>query len=251
MQSIDIFWTGGMDSTYRVLELILIEEKKVCPHYIIDLSRASTLYEIKAIEKIKSILNIRQPHTNEVLLPLNIVYKTDIKENEKITGWYKNIKKQLRIGIQYEWLARFAYQFKMNEIELCLERDPKGEESDFDKLLLGSFKGKGHECRLNVNGHADPNLLLFKNFRLPIFHLTKLDLYHQAHQYGFADLLQLTWFCHKPTSKGSICGICYPCQIFMRSGLKKFYKFDSDIMANRLKNKIKKTARAICRSRIF
>ena len=51
MQSIDIFWTGGMDSTYRVLELILIEEKKVCPHYIIDLSRASTLYEIKAIEK--------------------------------------------------------------------------------------------------------------------------------------------------------------------------------------------------------
>ena len=85
MQQTDIFWTGGLDSTYRVLELLLCKKRKVQPYYIIDPDRSSTLYELKAIEKIKSILNLRDSRTNETLLPLKLVSKTDIKKNEEIS----------------------------------------------------------------------------------------------------------------------------------------------------------------------
>ena len=42
---INLFWTGGWDSTYRLLYLLIVEKKYVQPYYIIDLTRKSEFIE--------------------------------------------------------------------------------------------------------------------------------------------------------------------------------------------------------------
>ncbi len=58
MEEIKILWTGGWDSTFRVIEL---SRKNVViqPIYVLDSGRKSTDYELKAIDKIIQDLNKR------------------------------------------------------------------------------------------------------------------------------------------------------------------------------------------------
>ena len=35
-RAVKLLWTGGWDSTFRLLQLLLLYEKKVQPYYIID-----------------------------------------------------------------------------------------------------------------------------------------------------------------------------------------------------------------------
>ena len=45
-QPINLFWTGGMDSTFRLIQLTVVYNKVVQPYYIIDPNRNSILFEI-------------------------------------------------------------------------------------------------------------------------------------------------------------------------------------------------------------
>ena len=56
MEERKILWTGGWDSTFRVIEL---SRKNVViqPIYVLDSGRKSTDYELKAIDKIIQDLN--------------------------------------------------------------------------------------------------------------------------------------------------------------------------------------------------
>jgi hypothetical protein len=46
MDVINLLWTGGWDPTYRLLELLLIEDQMVRPHYIVDPECESIANEI-------------------------------------------------------------------------------------------------------------------------------------------------------------------------------------------------------------
>lgn len=55
-REVHILWTGGLDSTYRVVEL----SKTDCvihPHYIIITSRRTVSNELRSISDITAILN--------------------------------------------------------------------------------------------------------------------------------------------------------------------------------------------------
>jgi hypothetical protein len=41
MNTYKLLWTSGFDSTYRLIEIILVENKKAQPIYIIDEQRTS------------------------------------------------------------------------------------------------------------------------------------------------------------------------------------------------------------------
>lgn len=51
MKVIKILWTGGWDSTFRIVELSR-KEVTICPLYVIDNDRKSKNFEIKAMNKI-------------------------------------------------------------------------------------------------------------------------------------------------------------------------------------------------------
>lgn len=91
MKPIDIFWTGGLDCTFGVLEPIFVEKRILQPYYIIDSSRSSTLFELRSIEKIKAQLTPCVPFGTDLLLPLKLLLKTEIQPNEEITHSHENL----------------------------------------------------------------------------------------------------------------------------------------------------------------
>jgi len=233
MKSVDIFWTGGLDSTYRVLELLLVENKLVQPHYVIDTTRSSTRHELQAIETIKGRLVARPDFQPHLLLPFIFYFVSDIGPNETITRWYENIHRDIHIGIQYEWLSRLTEEKRLTGIELCIVKHPPGLTSDLQQMMLPHLDGSGPDCRLVDIAHSD--LRLFQHFRFPIIHFTKLELVNLARQKGYADLLESVWFCHNPSTEDMPCGLCVPCQWAKKSRLDINLRFESERLQNRLR----------------
>ena len=52
---INLLWTGGWDSTYRLLEILLIEKKVVQTYYLIDQTRLSHELEMKRMDEIRKL----------------------------------------------------------------------------------------------------------------------------------------------------------------------------------------------------
>ena len=68
-----LFFTGGWDSTFRLLELLLVEKRPVQPIYVIDPDRWSLQEEQKAMADIKTTVVERFPETADLLKPTMII----------------------------------------------------------------------------------------------------------------------------------------------------------------------------------
>ena len=219
MEIINILWTGGWDSTYRVMELLLTENKAVRPFYIVDPERLSLADEIQAMDKIRKKIQAKYPLIAENLLPLEVVHIDTIPKDDEITGWFRQIASKTRIGPQYEWLARFA-KYYSSELELCVETTPAPYTSQLALMYIQpSLRrlGEGHRC--HVDGpYMEPGVELFKYFRFPIRHMTKSDMRISAERSGFIDIMKLTWFCLEPV-QGLPCGQCRPCLLAPLTGI--------------------------------
>ena len=77
MTTIDVLWTGGLDSTFLVASLCAHEDIAVQPYYIIDEARRSTEQELKAIRTITDALRLH-PATRGELRDVRIFHKADI-----------------------------------------------------------------------------------------------------------------------------------------------------------------------------
>ncbi|MDJ0849319.1 MAG: 7-cyano-7-deazaguanine synthase [Myxococcota bacterium] len=213
---IKILWTGGWDSTYRVLELVLVERAVVQPYYVIDPKRRSTGQEEAAMERIRERVLARDASARERLLPLVVASRDDFPPDEEISRHIASLASRMRVGTQYEWLSLFCRAWGLDDLELCVEAD-RGGNGPLKVLLIQHLEGAGHERRLPEPLGA-PELMPFRFFRFPILHLTKEDIKERARELGFLDLLDDTWFCHKP-KKGLPCGRCRPCELVFREGM--------------------------------
>jgi hypothetical protein len=103
---IRILWTGGWDSTYRIVELsrqnITIE-----PIYVYGDNRQSEKKEINAMKRILKELE-RMEKTKAQFLPIKFISKDSIPPNKEITAAYNKIARETNLGSQHEWLARLA-----------------------------------------------------------------------------------------------------------------------------------------------
>ncbi len=124
------------------------------------------------------------------------------------------------IGRQYEHLARYAQQLGLEGLELSVHRDDRAylflRE---DVRRVESSDGEAYWTL--VDAPANPNLLLFRAFRFPLFELTKLDMEQVAAEHGFSALMEQTWFCHKPLPGDVPCGRCGPCGYAMTEGMSR------------------------------
>jgi len=236
----NLLWTGGWDSTFRLLQLLLIKKQIVQPYYIIDENRKSTSKEIETIRKIKEALFKKYPQTKKLIKPTIYFGKSDLEPNQKIFDQYENLRKKQFFGTQYIWLAQFANQLKINGLELSIHKDDKAKKIIEKNVIKKISKSGNYYCL--KNNPKKPNLKLFKNFRFPLFNLTKVDMRNTAKEHGFLNLMRMTWFCHKPTKSGKPCGVCGPCQYAMQEGMQKRLPKVSRLKyhKNKIKNKIKK-----------
>jgi len=223
-------WTGGFDSTFRLIQLLIDERRIVQPIYIsaniVDgyflsgslASRKNKQNEIKSMNKIRTLLNKKYPFTKQTLLPTK--YINDIKLNKEYLTATRNIYFS-KFGVlspllnqQFGYFSRPLNQYGILSmysqnleypIEICVEQCNTGLD-----LLTKQYRiGIAHNCRLIEN--KPNNLRIFDKFRFPIVHLTKQQMLIIAKKNKYDDILKYSWSCWFPLKNGKPCGKCDMC----------------------------------------
>ena len=209
----NLFWTGGWDSTFRLLQLLLIERRSVQPYYVIDRPkrRPAVPAERGAMDEIRRQVGARYPEASARLLPTVECAYADIAGRPEISNAFEQSLKFGFIGGQYEWLARFCAARDLRNMELSIHRDDKARE-----LIAGLIDAS--RVALDRKFAGDARYELFKYFRFPLFDKTKEQMRAEARAAGFEELMNLTWFCHRPV-RGEACGVCNPCIYTIEEGL--------------------------------
>ncbi|MGB9693260.1 MAG: hypothetical protein ACPLYF_00285, partial [Fervidobacterium sp.] len=76
---VNLLWSGGWDSTFRLLYLVFVEKRCVQPFYVLDTERASVLNELKAMRVIREEIAKKNPPIADLIKPTIIVSVHDIK----------------------------------------------------------------------------------------------------------------------------------------------------------------------------
>jgi hypothetical protein len=211
-----LLWTGGWDSTFRVLQAVVLEERVVQPHYVVDLRRTGFGAEIRAMADIKRRIAERFPAARDRLLAVEIFQRDDIPENAALRKRFDQLRSHQWLGDQYEWLTRFARWRQLSSLELAIHRDDRAYE--FVHSVVERDDDGRYRLRQPIE---DPAVEIFEPFVFPILSLTKLDMGRIAAEHRFADILEHTWFCHTPDARGRPCGRCNPCRYTIDEGLAR------------------------------
>ncbi|GFZ91626.1 hypothetical protein GCM10010978_32650 [Compostibacillus humi] len=214
---INILWTGGWDSTYRIVEL----SRRVCvvqPIYVYGDNRLSEKYEINAMYKILKELR-KKPSTKAEFLPIKFINKKDIPANQEITNAYNIIAKNTNLGSQHEWLARLAYSYP--GLELGTEASPLSISNILKAInqygkLIKDKSGEGYI--LDPVESSNEGILVLGNFKFPIIKKTGKDMKKDIQSWGYEDVMKNVWVCHTPLY-GKPCGLCHPCELKIETGM--------------------------------
>lgn len=212
---VHLLWTGGWDSTFRLLDLILVRNKQVQPYYVIDPGRLSTEIELRTMRKIKQKLFEEDPFTRRLLLPTKYRESYDIAQNNEITESWKKLREKYHIGSQYDWFSRWADEEDIKlEISIHAYRDGR-----VFSALENFVVSKNNYFEIDRKWNGSDIFVVFKNVIFPILDVSKTEMVNISKQAGFYNLMELTWFCHQPRRNESPCGLCSPCICAIEEGL--------------------------------
>ena len=215
---VNLFWTGGWDSTYRLLDLILVHKLIVQPHYLIDPERRSMRLELAAMEKVTKELLQKDSRSKELLLPAKYAEVASIKKNSVITNAYERLFKRVPLGIQYEWMARYCDENKIEGMELSIEQGDSRFNTFIEPLVSKvSCAGNNFFYRIDEKYEGEEEYEVFRYFKFPVLHLSRLEMEEHSKEVGFYTLLEQSWFCHNPINNKA-CGICDPCITTINQG---------------------------------
>lgn len=222
METVNVLWTGGLDSSYRIIELSRLDID-IQPYYIYDHTRGSIKHELKAIKMITDDVK-KNKYTKARLLPLKIIYDIDIKEDAVITEAWERMNQKYALGSQYDYLARFSKQHGL-KLEVGLECSNRSKATvavcKEAQLLLKTIGVEGYNVYYIDTEHGSKDIrLLFENMLFPatMWHMSKLDEVKGFKDLGFEHSINKTWFCHRPIW-GLPCGHCNPCKDCLNEGL--------------------------------
>jgi 7-cyano-7-deazaguanine synthase len=224
MKRVNILWTGGWDSTYRILRL-MDKQVTIQPYYLKDKNRKSQQYELKAIKTITEDVRNHQ-NTKCELLDLIAINVSDIPLDDEVTNAYQNILKNNFYGSQYEWLARFAKNIENLEINMHKD-DTANFFKKYGSLIKINDDLIGDYNVLDQENSSDDLLKVFGNFHYPILNISKLEMREWAINNGLIDIMNKTWFCYSPKNNQP-CGRCNPCKYTINEGM--VYRFSKSAL---------------------
>lgn len=211
----NILWTGGWDSTYRVIQLYRLGAK-IQPIYVLDNNRISFKKELEVITNLSNEIPASFNQSKGEILPLTIINKKDIPSSLFIKSVYKILRHKKKIGKQYYWLACLAKKYPYKNLEVSFH------EEDLSKFFTKKQLIKTEEDSFGVNWQINPKKVgflrrhLFSNMTFPLIEITKPQMKDVSEKNNFLNLMELTWFCHKSNDKP--CGKCAPCKQYIRDG---------------------------------
>lgn len=222
-----LFWTGGWDSTFRLLQLA---EKgvKVNPVYIRDSKRKSSPVEIERMNEIASKVNTRNTIGGFAgkVAPLEIVDKDYVLQqyaNREISEAWRRLHNEFQLGEQYEWFALYCDATGIR-VECGLERSERSKAMQVisAQCRLTPFVGDDIGGRLHVLSKeglsSSDGYVVFRNLLLGITDTSKEEAKSYAEAHGWLDIMKRTWFCFNPIG-GKPCGLCNPCRDAMNEGM--------------------------------
>jgi hypothetical protein len=197
--------------------VLLVERRPVEPHYLITVDRPSFATEIRTMARIKQLLRGAHSVTRDRLLPVRFTDVRDLTPDETTEKQLQALKANGYIGLQYEYLARYATQMHLDDLELSVHKGGRvlGLLSD----SVQRIESDGGFVNYRLHDPRDPGLLLFRRFRFPLRDVTKVDMGRLAASHGFSDVMEQTWFCHKPLAGDVPCGRCRPCGYAVEEGM--------------------------------
>jgi len=211
-------WTGGWDSTFRLLILALNGNVCVQPYYIIDEGRGSLPLELEAMEKIRGMIYERIRGSRDRIYDTLYFNRKDIAPNACIQEKYRCFSNKKPIGTQYEWMAEFACMKRLDALETGII----GMDGNIKYVLEDCVRVEdpdiGVYYKLPDNYSESSTISIFKPFHFPLHKLSKAKLADIARKNGTIDILMQSWFCFTPI-KGEPCGVCNPCNIAIKEGM--------------------------------
>lgn len=197
-----LFWTGGWDSTFRLLQLLFEEKRVVQPHYLMR-SEQSSGTEIDTMVRIRRNINRNYPEYRSLLKPIIITDSSAIKSNERISKEYQSLIKEKKVNTQYETLARYCSEMKITNAELSVIA--------IEQEIIDSD--------------------LFESFAFPLLRMTKKEMLLIAKENGWMEIMKMTSFCRRPKN-GRPCGFCGPCTDAVMAGMGWRLPLRARIIAN-------------------
>ena len=193
---VNIFWTGGLDSTFRVVQLLRTTVHVVQPHYLIFEDRVSGI-EIDAMVKMRKIIGEKFPDDRKRLLPTIYTNSKHISIDKEIDTEIEELRKKIKVIDQYHLMAKYCKEHNISNMEVAI-------------IYLEG------EMELFVD-YKDS--LVFKNFSYPIIDLSKRVIYDTAVKEGWGDIINMTSFCKRPFVSIRPCGVCSPCTTAIMAGM--------------------------------
>lgn len=217
---VQLMWTGGWDSTFQLLRLLLVHGCPVEPVYLIDDGRGSLAVELKTMEHLRALLAERYPHTRTMLRPTLFAKVSDLQPDTEIEHAYQRVVREHPIGTQYGWMARFCKQRGFSNVEIGAEYTYHGAGQLMTDRVKETRARYGHVTwRLPRDETGDDLGMLFGAYSLPLARTTKWEMHKEATERNWTSIMGETWFCHRPV-RGQPCGTCNPCQSVIDEGME-------------------------------
>jgi len=216
-RTINILWTGGLDSTFRIVELSQCQ-CTIQPYYIVIGKRKSLNHELKAIYSISRILR-KDNRTQAKLLDPIIVNEQEIpRDANTFDSWLRLMR---AMSWQYYILSKFVNQHHL-EMEMGIQFSPNGTvASSIDETLLIPHPDPNYDVLVIDKARADQDTInVFGSFCFPksLYHKMKREELDILHRDGYGKVVKHVWFCFKPIL-GYPCGHCAPCVSSEKEGV--------------------------------
>lgn len=217
-QPVHLLWTGGWDSTYRMIYLLVKQKRTVQPHYLIEPKRRSVHEELIAREKIREKLISRYPEVKDRLCPSMFFDIDELPDMPDVSESYRRLYNRVPIGTQYEYMAKYCILMGLHDVETCIHTGGTANKL-LDPVSHLVDTPDDHYYMVSSRYKDTDEYKLFGHYHFPLYDVRKVDMGKAATDNGWQDLLDLTWFCLKPLPDHTPCGRCHPCGMVMKEGM--------------------------------
>ena len=223
-KEVRILWSGGWDSTFRLLQLSQQEDIAIRPMYVRDHARKGMAAELAAMRDILPDVRVM---AKARVLDVDLYDRGAILRDfpdEEISAAYERLAQEFRLGYQYELFALLCKglgvraECAVEDAERSKAKTAIGAQC----LLVPCEDGQvGGETRYRVvakGGNRDAELV-FGQLDLAMLGTSKVEAQRVAQELGWMPIMRKTWFCHTPIN-GKPCGTCNPCKDAMNEGMR-------------------------------
>lgn len=182
-RTVDLLWTGGWSSTFRLLSALRLEGAYVRPHYVIDPANPCLELEVDAMQRVRAWLGSASPDLAERLLPTTSASLDDLLEDDVEAQRFARLKGHVGLGRHYEWLGRYARHAGLDEVEVGGHRDDP--VMSLLRRCLRRVRERPFTGYRLAEEARETDLGIFARLSFPLADLTRADMRRIALGAGF------------------------------------------------------------------